>query len=375
MPHLVVNRLLAAWPAEAWRDVTAVIAVSGGPDSVALLRALHALKQSTGGPGALVAAHYNHRLRGTQADQDQQFVIDLCRQLGVACETNSAVTTSTQCGPTATDDVPDSTMQNLEDRDGDDSAAGSDGLADSGRVRTSEKTARDARYQFLRHIVARRGARYLATAHTADDQAETVLHRILRGTGVDGLSGMAVARQFMPGVTLVRPLLAASRQEVLDYLQSLQQNYCVDATNDSLQFTRNRLRHDLLPRLERDYNPRVKDALCRLAALARESAEVTECWTRDKERAAVLHAAPEELALDCPALSVEHPYLVRQLLMRLWGAQGWPLGDMTLEKWNQVADLIQKPPVTASGKLSLPGAIVAQRLGDRLHIQRGLKES
>ena len=134
---------------------------------MALLRAIFRLK--TAGEGRVIAAHCNHQLRPAEADADEAFVVDLCRRLGVACEVGRA----------ALD--PD----------------GGDGV---------EAAAREARYRFLEETADRVGARYVVTAHTADDQAETILHRILRGTGVGGLGGMSRTRP-LGQATLLRPLL------------------------------------------------------------------------------------------------------------------------------------------------------------------------
>ena len=163
-------KLLVAWPSESWKDVTLLVAVSGGADSVALLRGL--LRVQASGAGGITAAHLHHGLRGAEADADQQFVVDLCQRLGIACRVGSA------CGATL--------------------AAGRDGL---------EAAARQARYEFLRSAAEEAGTRYVVTAHTADDQAETILHRILRGTGVAGLEGIARTRSLGPAATVLRPLL------------------------------------------------------------------------------------------------------------------------------------------------------------------------
>src|SRR5688572_29033082 len=204
-------RLATDWPPAAWREVTVIAAVSGGADIVALLRALLAIRQQ--GAGRQVAAHCNHRLRGAESEADAAFVADLCRQLGLTCEIGIV-------------DVSQA-------------ANSGDGL---------EAAAREARYGFLKSVAARHGARYLATAHTADDQAETLLHRIVRGTGLAGLAGIPRVRPLNELTTLIRPLLGARRSEVLAYLADIGQEYRHDASNLDRRFTRNRIRHELLPR-------------------------------------------------------------------------------------------------------------------------------
>jgi tRNA(Ile)-lysidine synthase len=169
----VEKPMIQAWPPDCWCDVTTLVAVSGGPDSVALLRAMVAVRRP--GAGRLIVAHFNHGLRGQQSDDEEHFVRELSARLGLACDVGRAAP-----------------------------------AADSGGW-TSEESARRTRYAFLRDVAAQRGARYVATGHTADDQAETVLHRILRGTGIGGLSGIRRHRQLLHGVSLVRPLLAVRR--------------------------------------------------------------------------------------------------------------------------------------------------------------------
>jgi len=238
MPHPLECLLAAAWPPSDWTDVTVVVAVSGGCDSVALLRAVHAIR--TGGLGRICAAHLNHQLR-PDADEDEQFVVELCRHLSVTCEV---------------------------------------GHVDVGRLAAEsgngiEAAARLARYQFLEQTAGRLGSRFVATAHTADDQAETILHRIVRGTGIRGLSGMARARP-LGHATLIRPLLQVRRAELQTYLDSLGQPYRPDQSNADLRFTRNRIRHDTMPQLCQQYNAEVANALLRLGTLAGEVQELVD---------------------------------------------------------------------------------------------------
>ncbi|MEN6451126.1 MAG: tRNA lysidine(34) synthetase TilS, partial [Thermoguttaceae bacterium] len=209
------SKLYEAWPPAQWTELTVVVAVSGGCDSVALLRAMVALK--TGGAGRLIAAHLNHQLR-PDAHADERFVVELCGRLGVPCDVGRV-------------DVGAS-------------ARGGEGV---------EAAARRARYRFLEETAGRRGARFVATAHTADDQAETVLHRIIRGTGLRGLAGMSRTRP-LGHATLIRPLLGVRHAELLAYLESLGQPFREDSSNLDLHFTRNKIRRALLPRLEAGYN-------------------------------------------------------------------------------------------------------------------------
>jgi tRNA(Ile)-lysidine synthase len=346
----LVAKLTAAWPPAEWRDVTVVVAVSGGADSVALLRALVDLKRAHRGPGQLIAAHFNHRLRGTDSDADEAWVIGTCESLDVMCETQEA-DEHVPVGDFLSQREPAATSPPAI------RAAASD-----------EASSREARYTFLRQVVARRGARYLATAHTADDQAETVLHRILRGTGLDGLAGIPFAREWIPGVTLIRPLLATSRREVLDYLDQLRQSFRTDESNTMTRYTRNRLRRDLLPLIERDYNPRVKEALCRLAGLADEAQTVLRRCAADLEERALVRRTKHDAVLDCRTLEDVEPYLVSQLVMSIWETQGWPLQAMSLEKWRQLTRLIRSKEAV-SEKADFPGGITVERLANELTLR------
>ena len=233
-PLPLEEKLAASWPPAAWQDLTLLVAVSGGADSVALLRALTAVQG--GGSGRIHAAHFNHHLRAAESDADQAFVVELCHGLGIACEVGHTA------GSLA--EVPGTGL---------------------------EEAARAARYDFFRQAAERLGARYLATAHTADDQAETILHRVIRGTGVAGLAGIARVRSLGPAVSLIRPLLGVRRGEVLAYLEELRQPYRRDSSNDDRRFTRNRLRRELLPLLASQYNAGVVEALLRLGSLAGEA--------------------------------------------------------------------------------------------------------
>lgn len=207
------------------------VAVSGGADSVALLRILLELRAGLG--IVLFVAHFNHQLRGEDSDADEQFVADLARQ----------------------HDLPF--------------------FAGRGDVRAYaaakklgiEHGARDLRYDWLLNVAREQRLEVVATAHTADDQAETVLMKFLRGASTRGLAGIHPLLQ-RNGVRIVRPLLQTKRSEVEQYLTSIDQPWREDHTNLDAQHTRNRIRHELLPLLERDYNPNLRQLLSETAEIA-----------------------------------------------------------------------------------------------------------
>ena len=319
MFHPLELKLAEAWPPSDWADVTVVVAVSGGCDSVALLRALGAI--ASAGEGRLCVAHLNHQLRH-EADEDERFVVDLCHRLEVACEVGRVAVERW-------------------------AAASGDGL---------EAAARRARYDFLEQTAGRRGARFVVTAHTADDQAETVLHRIVRGTGIRGLSGMARVRP-LGHATLLRPLLGIRRAELQTYLDAIDQPYRHDSSNSDVRFTRNRIRHETMPRLRENYNAGVTEALLRLGVLAGEVQGVIDGLVEDLFARSVTIEGPGAARLELTGLADQPHYLVRELLMMLWRRQGWPLQAMGRRKWDElIAMAIEAAPPP---QRVFPGEVVA----------------
>lgn len=213
----------------------ALVALSGGADSTALLLSLQALHEE-GKVGGLFAAHLNHGIRGTYAERDQTFCETLCRELGIPLQTETC-------------DAPAYAKQ-----------AG----------KTLEEAARELRYAFLERARIACGASVIATAHHADDQAETVLLHLLRGSGTGGLGGMKPRNG-----RIVRPLLQRTHAEILAYLAEQNAGYCEDETNAENTAARNRIRNELLPVLA-SYNPAISEALCRTAALCAEDDALLE---------------------------------------------------------------------------------------------------
>lgn len=322
-----------AWPTAAWVESHVVVAASGGADSCALLAALVALKST--GDGEIVGAHFNHTLRGAASDADEAFVREFGKQLGVRVVIGRGDVASA-------------------------AAEAGDGL---------EAAARAARYQFLLEAARQSGARYIATAHTADDQVETVLHRVLRGTGIAGLAGMRAARPLSETVTLVRPMLQLQRCEVLAYLAERGLKYCDDETNSDLRFTRNRLRHELLPQLRARYNPEVDSALLRLAQLAGESQNVIDALVEQLADRSV-RVGVNEVVIAVAALQSQPRCLVRELLVYIWRRLDWPQQAMGYAQWDALADLVFAQSNTPPSQRILPGNIQATKKGEQLTLTR-----
>lgn len=203
-----------------------VCAVSGGADSVALLFGMYLLREKLG--ITLAAAHFNHHLRGEESDRDEQFVREFCDRYDIPLEVGSAQV-----------------------------VAGKKGL---------EAAARDARYAFFATLPGK-----IATAHTADDNAETVLMHLVRGTGLRGLGGISPING-----NIIRPMLTVTRQEVLAFLQEYCLIFVEDSSNAGDDFLRNRLRHRVMPLLKEE-NPQLAENLSRMAMELRADAEALEC--------------------------------------------------------------------------------------------------
>ena len=216
------------------RGESVLVAFSGGPDSTALLHLCLTVRDELGFD--LSAAHLDHGLRGAEAERDRLAAQGAAERVGV---------------PFYWDRV--------------DCRA----LAREGSL-SLEEAAREARYSFIERIGQEIGAVYAATGHTADDNAEAVLLNLLRGAGPRGLAGIPPVRQGR----ILRPLLGFWREELLDWLAARDLSFVEDSSNRDLNLTRNKVRHDMLPRLIRDFNPGLKAALVRTAAVIRDEEKV-----------------------------------------------------------------------------------------------------
>ena len=222
------------------QGATLVVACSGGPDSTALLHALITLQPAT--CLNLHVAHLNHDFRGQEAEDDAAFVAQMARRLNL---------------PSTVEEADPIAYQRERG------------------ISSFEEAAREVRYRFLTKLANRIDASAIALGHTADDQAETILMHIIRGTGISGLRGMQELSPWRDApnqqpALLFRPLLQATRSETRAYCLELDIPFREDSTNSSLRFTRNRIRHQLLPIL-RDYNPQIRDALVRIGRASTES--------------------------------------------------------------------------------------------------------
>jgi tRNA(Ile)-lysidine synthase len=359
--------LIRSWPPPRWRDLTVVVGVSGGADSVALIRALHALRRwpsaNEGSTGQLIIAHYNHGLRGESSDGDARFVRELASQLGLACEVG---------GWQASGEAPPAEN-------------GSRTINTSPPQPSDENRLRQRRLEFLLETAHRHGARYVALAHTANDQSETVLHRLIRGTGLTGLAGIPRVRRLSPATTLIRPMLAISRHQIVRYLKSLAQPFRHDHSNDDPRYTRNRLRHGLLPHLAAHYNPRILRVLARLSAQARAVESLVEPLAEALFDRVVRSSSPVETLIDTVPLRDQPEYLIAELFVRIWDVNRWPAQAMTAQHWRRLARRarlagpLAEQPRNGTGAqsmrrstLDLPGSVRVERLPNgQLRLTRG----
>jgi len=300
-----------------------VVAVSGGGDSVALIRALHGFAAGVG--LRLSVAHLDHGARGEESAADARFVAELAGALGLPCDL---------------------------------------GRWSPARPAHFEADARRARLAWLAGVAARRGASVVATGHTRDDQAETILHRILRGTGPSGLAGMPARRLLADSVRLVRPLLGSTRRELRAYLVAMGQPFRDDPTNLDTSRTRARLRHDLLPKLAAEYNPRVAEALVRLGRLAAAANRENGAPLRALERAATLAEDDAGITLDRAFLARLARPLRAEVLRLAWRRRGWPEVDMDATRWRRLALVA----AGGGGRCAVGGGIDAWGSGSTLRL-------
>lgn len=296
-----------------------VAAVSGGPDSVAMLDCLLLLKYRP------IVAHVNHGLRGEDSDADEAFVRRLAEEAGLPFYVKRV----------------DAAVLARE------------------RGMTVEEAGRSARYSFFGEVMERTGCMRTALAHHRDDQAETVLLHMLRGSGPEGLRGMTPVRD---GV-FIRPMLYVSREEILAYCRERGLSYREDASNADTDYQRNRIRHHLLPQLE-VYNPRVREALVRTAEIIREE---DACMAEQAGRLYHTMAAVEEDAILLPIAKLKAlPAALARRVLRLAVAAAGSVRDVGYDHIETVLALLAGRGSAAQ----LPGGTRVEVCGDRLRFRQ-----
>lgn len=293
------------------RGERVLVGVSGGADSVALLTGLHRLADSEWRL-SLVVAHFDHGLRGDESRADANWVRELAKSLG---------------------------LPYVEGR--------GQGEPSDSRV---EETARRQRYEFFTTAAAEQHSPFVAIAQTADDQAETVLHHVLRGSGLAGMRGIPRVRPLGDCATVIRPLRDVDRTAVLDWLTKAGATWRTDATNAETRFTRNRIRHQILPLLTDGVHP---DAAGHLCQLAEQAAEWEAAWDEIAARiesAAILSESSQSVRLRTSELRDWPDFALATVAQRLWKRQSWPRREMNRASWLRWVSTVR-----SGGTVDFPG--------------------
>ena len=304
---------------------TLVIATSGGADSTALLDLLYRLPDYN---LHLIAAHLNHSLRGDESDADEEFCRSLASRYAIPFESRRIDVRK----------LASENQLNLED------------------------AGRRARIRFLDEISMKHGATAVVLAHHADDQAETLLMRLLRGSGMTGLSGMA----FRNARGYVRPLLDISRAEIVQYLRGLGLEWREDASNSDTIYLRNRIRHELLPLLE-GYNPAIRSSLAGTASIISGDENLLGELTEQVFNQ-VCRMEGGRMVSGLGQLRSLNPALRRRVLRHSFRQVTGTLEGLTLRHIDAICELIDSD--RPNSRLSLPHAVSAVREYDRLILKQ-----
>ncbi len=298
------------------------VAVSGGPDSVALLAALVSVAPEL--ELQLHVLHMNHGLR-PEAGDEQQLVETLCSRWQIPCTVERLIP------PTKRNGI--------------------------------EVWAREARYRFFRRVRDDSQLAAVALAHTLDDQAETVLFRCLRGSVRRGLAGIPPIREGW----IVRPLLSCTRHEVMQYITAHKLPFVTDASNMDLHYTRNRIRHSLLPLLEREFSPRIREHLASMAEVFREE----ETWLEELAATALGRVRELSLVLSVSRLALE-PTALQPRILRQWLEGSASTHEVTS---THLSCLRRLTSGSARGVVNLPGGVSVRREGQSLVFEEKAQDS
>lgn len=297
-----------------------VVGVSGGPDSVCLLDILNRLSGELG--IRLVTAHFNHGLRGPEDDAETELVVNMAGSMGLPYKTGKAF--------------------HLQ--------AGTSSL---------EEKARLARYRFLETVREHFNARKIALGHNLNDQAETVIMRLLRGSGLSGLAGIPPVR----GGIIIRPLIRIKREDIISYLRARNLTYAIDGSNRNLKFTRNRIRFKLLPMML-EYQPKLIENLGRLSAILRDEEDFMESLAWDWVQRESAKEDDGSISVALSSFSMLHAALRNRVIRYLLKKTGSNLRHVNNNHIRSVSDIIDKG--NPQSMINLPNGIIVRRVYDRL---------
>lgn len=309
-----------------------LVGFSGGPDSTAILICLYYLADKHG--LSLGAAHLNHGLRGEEAARDARHAACFASILGIPCvvETHSV-----------------------------------DVYRRAHRL-SPEEAAREVRYRFLQRTAMAGGFNRIALGHHRDDNAESMLIRILRGSGPLGLGGIPPTRSGPDGLTFVRPLIRNTRNEIAAFLKRSEVAAVQDQSNADIRLLRNRIRHHLIPLLTRDYNPALAEGLSRLARLMRDEEDWLNEITAKSLATLTLADHGTLLILDRQRLAACHPSLQRRVLRAAVAKCKGHLRRLSFASLETLRDFVVQGPV--EGVCDLPDGLEARGSNDRLEVQQ-----
>ncbi|MCR4699933.1 MAG: tRNA lysidine(34) synthetase TilS [Bacteroidaceae bacterium] len=307
------------------RDSKVAVGVSGGADSVCLLLMLSELKEKCG--FMLSAINVEHGIRGKESLDDSDFVEDLCCKMDIPCFRYDV-------------DAP--------------------ALAEKNRI-SMEEAAREARYQAFERAKKEHDIDFIAIAHNAEDNAETVIFNLARGTSLTGLAGIRPVRDFY-----IRPLLCMSRAEIEDYLSMKGQSFRTDSTNLSLEYTRNKIRKDLIPTLK-EINPRAVDHIREMSRDLSEAADFIENYATERLDS-ISKKEEDVLRIDIPLLKKEKEYLIKEIIRKALTKVSGGAKDIGRIHVNGTYQLI----LGATGKsINLSMGLKAEKEYDTLVIKKG----
>ena len=300
-----------------------LLAVSGGADSVALMFAMLRLKDAGIVDAGLAVGHVNHKLRPRPADEDEEFVLGLGKKVGFEVVTRSVDVRS---------------------------------YAKANKL-SIETAARKLRTGALTDIAEVCGCKSIATAHHRDDNAETMVHRLIRGTGFRGLGGIWPRKTFAGGTEFVRPLLCVTRAQILQYCKANNLTWRHDHTNYDYSYTRNRIRHLLLPELQKQCDGLLAAELARLSKSCRGLYNRVCRKTQNVWPGVVLESEPGKVALDKKVFADQTEIIQAELARRAVVSLGSGERDLKEAHYRQIMDLAQGP---SGRRIELPGGFLAQ---------------
>lgn len=328
----MLDKLKIACEVLSLRNSAILVAVSGGPDSVALLDGLTRLKREFS--FSLAIGHFNHVQR-KESDEEESFVVSLGRRYNVPTYVGRL-------------DAP------LKEGVG------------------KEAAMREERYNFLIETAKREGYPFIALAHHMDDQAETVILNLLRGAGIQGLKGMML-KTVRDGVVLVRPLLEVNRKEIEDYIEHNKLEFRIDRSNYSSEFLRNKIRWELIPYLEGDFNPKIKERLSILAKVLGEEFDFISSLAQKQLEGLIIYESIDELMIGLSFLDL-HEALRRQVFRLAIKRLRSDLRQIDFRHYQEFVKMLKDWPIGSVLDLPLGLSVEKRRRGIRFFLRKEKKE-